>query len=81
MSLVTRCVCFKTTFADWLRIKRANGWTLEQCAAELQCGEGCGLCKPYLAIVEATGQTEIPVMLTEEDFARALRLMPKVGLR
>jgi NAD(P)H-nitrite reductase large subunit len=72
---VDRCVCFRTTFADWLRMKRAYGWDLETAAAITHCGEGCGSCKPYLRVVAATGQTALPVMSYEEMLA----IDPEVG--
>lgn len=64
--IVDRCVCFKTTFRQWLDRKIANGWTLEEASRNTFCGEGCGLCKPYLAVVAATGRTELPVMSYDE---------------
>ncbi len=72
---VTRCVCFKTTFEQWLKLKREHGWTLEEASRQTFCGEGCGMCKPYLAVVATTGCTELPVMSYEQ--MRTLAASPK----
>jgi bacterioferritin-associated ferredoxin len=67
--VVERCVCFDTSFEEWLKLRRANGWTMEQAAAHTGCGEGCGTCKPYLRVVAATGRTELPIMSYDEMLA------------
>lgn len=66
---VDQCVCFRTSFADWLRRKQANGWSMEEAARNTLCGEGCGYCKPYLRVVAATGQTVVPLLTYEEMLA------------
>ena len=61
----------KTPFSEWLRRKEEHGWSLAQAAENTFCGEGCGMCRPYLRVVAATGQTELPLMTTEELAAYA----------
>ncbi len=60
------CVCMKTTFRQWLALKKRNGWSFEQAAEETRCGVNCETCQPYLRVVEATGQTELPILQPEE---------------
>ena len=63
---VTACTCESTKFCDWLTLVRANGWTLKQARDATKCGQTCGLCRPYLRVVKATGRTELPIMLESE---------------
>lgn len=63
---VTACVCFDMTFEEWLRLKRQRRWTMQQAARHTLCGEGCGMCKRYLRVVDATGLTSLPLLIPEE---------------
>lgn len=62
MYRVTQCCCMDRSFADWLAAKEAGGWSMEEAAGRTDCGECCGMCKPYLAVVAATGITVLPVL-------------------
>lgn len=64
--LVTMCLCRRRTFADLLPPARAAGWTLDDLVRETGCGAGCGLCRPYLRRMLATGETEFRQLLTED---------------
>ncbi len=64
--LVTMCVCRHVPFAQLLPVARAGGWGLEEIAAGTGCGAGCGLCRPYLRRMLATGETEFREILTED---------------
>jgi bacterioferritin-associated ferredoxin len=64
--LVTMCVCRRMPFAQVLPLARAGGWGLEEIASATGCGAGCGLCRPYLRRMLATGQTEFHELLTED---------------
>jgi bacterioferritin-associated ferredoxin len=44
-------------FAALLRQARAAGWDLDTLARETGCGSQCGLCRPYLRRMLATGET------------------------
>ena len=53
-------------FAHLLPLARAGGWGLEEIARATGCGAGCGLCRPYLRRMLATGETEFHELLTEK---------------
>ncbi|HEX3275435.1 MAG TPA: hypothetical protein VHR43_11305 [Gemmatimonadales bacterium] len=63
--LVTMCVCRRVPFAALLPQARAAGWDLERLSRETGCGAGCGLCRPYLRRMLATGETEFHQLLVE----------------
>jgi bacterioferritin-associated ferredoxin len=64
--LVTMCVCRRRPFAELLPRARAAGWTLADLVRETGCGASCGLCRPYLRRMLATGETEFRELLTED---------------
>ena len=64
--LITMCVCQATPFASLLPQARANGWGLAEIGWETGCGAKCGLCRPYLRRMLATGETEFREILTED---------------
>ena len=63
--LVTMCVCRRMPFAHLLPLARAGGWGLDDIASFTGCGAGCGLCRPYLRRMLATGETEFHELLVE----------------
>ena len=60
------CVCQRMPFARLLPLARAGGWGLEELMRATACGAGCGLCRPYLRRMLATGETEFHELLTED---------------
>jgi bacterioferritin-associated ferredoxin len=64
--LVAMCVCRRVPFASLLPLARAEGWGLDELAAATGCGAGCGLCRPYLRCMLATGETEFRELLRED---------------
>ena len=63
---VTRCVCFRRTFAELLPLARANGWTdVAQVTMATGCGSGCGGCRRYLAAMLTTGATRFRVCMDD----------------
>jgi bacterioferritin-associated ferredoxin len=52
-------------FADLLPAARAARWSLAQLVAETGCGDQCGLCRPYLRRMLATGETVFHELLTD----------------
>jgi NAD(P)H-nitrite reductase large subunit len=55
---VTRCVCYRMSFAELLAMAQANGWTtVAQISLETNCGMGCGGCRPYLQAMLDTKAT------------------------
>ena len=61
------CVCRRMPFERLLPLARAGGWGLDEIASATGCGAGCGLCRPYLRRMLATGQTEFHELLTEDS--------------
>ena len=66
---VDRCVCYDVMFTRIAALAKA-GKSLEQIRAETGCSGGCGMCKPYIDVVIATGRTVLPVM--SEEVCRAV---------
>lgn len=63
---ITRCLCRGTAFADLLPQARRAGWDLPALIRETGCGAGCGLCRPYLRRMLATGETVFHEVLWED---------------
>jgi len=64
--LVDRCICLGRPFADLLPEARARGWALDQLIQATGCGGQCGLCRPYLRRMLATGETTFDQLLPPE---------------
>ena len=64
--LVSTCLCRRVSFASLLPLARAAGWGLDELVAATGCGAGCGLCRPYLRRMLATGETEFRELLRED---------------
>lgn len=62
---VSQCLCRRTPFTRLLPIARERGWRLEELIRETGCGDQCGLCRPYLRRMLATGETEFSELLSE----------------
>ena len=60
------CICRGVPFAALLRLARAGGWTLDTLMTETGCGMQCGLCRPYLRRMLATGETTFHELLRDE---------------
>ncbi len=57
MSEVNRCVCTGLSFADLKDRAERMGGGFEALRRETGCGEGCGLCEPYVRAMLRTGRT------------------------
>ena len=57
-----RCLCAGVTFAAFKRRAEKTGAPLEELRRATNCGMGCGLCRPYLALVLKTGKTRLPIL-------------------
>ncbi|HEU5040511.1 MAG TPA: (2Fe-2S)-binding protein [Gemmatimonadales bacterium] len=64
---ITRCLCRSVAFADLLPAARREGWDLAELMRRTGCGAGCGLCRPYLRRMLATGETVFHELLWEES--------------
>lgn len=67
---IDRCVCRNRRFGELLPLARARGWGLPELAVETGCGDQCGLCRPYLRRMLATGETVFHAILTEDAECR-----------
>lgn len=65
--LVTMCVCRRTPFSHLLPPAREHGWDLGDLVRETGCGGQCGLCRPYLRRMLATGETEFRELIRDPD--------------
>jgi bacterioferritin-associated ferredoxin len=63
---VTMCVCRGVPFAALLPRARASGWDLDTLMRETGCGAQCGLCRPYLRRMLATGETNFHELLRDD---------------
>ena len=64
--LVAMCVCRRMPFATLLPLARAEAWGLDELTTATGCGADCGLCRPYLRRMLATGETEFRELLRED---------------
>jgi bacterioferritin-associated ferredoxin len=64
--LVSMCLCRGQPFARLLPLARAAGWSLADLMRETGCGSACGLCRPYLRRMLATGETSFGELLHED---------------
>jgi bacterioferritin-associated ferredoxin len=64
--LVAMCVCRRVPFASLLPLAREKSWRIEELIAATGCGASCGLCRPYLRRMLATGETEFRELLRED---------------
>jgi bacterioferritin-associated ferredoxin len=62
---ITMCVCMRMPFTRLLPLARTHDWDLESLIRETGCGDNCGLCRPYLRRMLATGETVFGEILTE----------------
>jgi len=62
---ITRCLCRNVAFDQLLPLARAGGWDLPELMRRTGCGAGCGLCRPYLRRMLATGETVFHELLWE----------------
>lgn len=56
--MVNRCVCYNVLFERVLNLMKVHNWSLSRAMDETCAGNGCGMCRPYLKLVEQTGRTE-----------------------
>jgi bacterioferritin-associated ferredoxin len=63
---VSNCLCRGVPCGELLPRARAAGWDLEALVRETGCGAQCGLCRPYLRRMLATGETIFHELLWDE---------------
>jgi bacterioferritin-associated ferredoxin len=60
---VRACICYPHSFQTLLRMARQYQWqTVEEITEAVQCGSGCGSCRPYLKRMLETGETAFEVL-------------------
>jgi bacterioferritin-associated ferredoxin len=62
---IDRCVCRNTGFASLLPAAREGNWSLEELMRQTGCGAQCGLCRPYLRRMLATGEVVFSSIIEE----------------
>lgn len=62
---ITRCICRRFPFDELLPLARANEWSLDDVMRETGCGDQCGLCRPYIRRMLATGETVFHEIIAE----------------
>lgn len=62
---IDRCVCRQMPFKRLLPLAREKDWDLGALIRETGCGAQCGLCRPYLRRMLATGETIFHEVLEE----------------
>jgi bacterioferritin-associated ferredoxin len=63
---IDRCVCQRLPFALVLQLARAGDWSVGDVVRETGCGDQCGMCRPYLRQMLATGRTIFSEVLEDE---------------
>lgn len=65
MGQITHCICRATSFSEIQRLAAEQGLlslgkacSLDDIVDKLKAGDKCGLCRPYLARMLETGETE-----------------------
>jgi bacterioferritin-associated ferredoxin len=61
--LIDRCICRNRRFEDLLPEAREHAWSLNAVIRVTGCGGQCGLCRPYLRRMLATGETAFDHLL------------------
>jgi NAD(P)H-nitrite reductase large subunit len=52
-------------FAELIRLQRDTGADFAELQRRTHCGQGCGLCIPYIKVAMKTGQPRLPVLSDE----------------
>lgn len=66
---ISRCVCKDTSFQTLMDAAAEQRWNLASLMEATGCGAECGLCRPYLRRMLATGQTVFHEILVEPEAA------------
>ena len=54
--VISRCICMNRPFTELLPLAREHAWDLQALIEQTGCGGSCGLCRPYLRRMLATGE-------------------------
>jgi bacterioferritin-associated ferredoxin len=72
---VNRCICANIPFTELRKLADTGIRDLEELGRLTNCGKGCGMCIPYIRVMLATGQTDLPV-LTDVQINQLLAARP-----
>jgi len=65
---VRACLCYPHSFAELKNLAAQNHWqTVADITAAVGCGSGCGLCRPYLALMLETGDTAFDILRRDPE--------------
>ena len=64
---IDRCVCLRFPFTELLAQARTAAWGMAEVIRETGCGDECGLCRPYIRRMLATGQTVFHQVLEDTE--------------
>jgi len=59
---VNRCICANVPFTELKNLADAGIRDLEELARRTNCGKDCGMCIPYIRVMLATGETDLPIL-------------------
>ena len=59
---VNRCICADVPFTELKKLADTGIRDLEELGRLTNCGKGCGMCIPYIRVMLATGNTDLPVL-------------------
>ena len=60
---VKACICHEMSFAEMKILSEERNFdTVEDVMQATDCGTGCGLCRPYIEKMLATGETEMELI-------------------
>ncbi len=66
--MVDRCVCYNRLFSEMQQIMIHNNLkTFDELKHQIQFGENCKLCVPYVKLMIQTGKTEFEPLQFSED--------------
>lgn len=68
---VNRCVCRRRTFKQLKKISEQQEIErVDKLIEEGWCGDGCGLCVPYVKLMLSTGRTKFKPSEVDEEVER-----------
>lgn len=63
---VNRCICANVPFTELKKLADAGIRDLDELSRRTGCGTGCGMCIPYIRVMLATGQADLPVLTSKQ---------------
>lgn len=77
---VRACLCYPHTFAELKKLAEQNHWqSVADITAAVGCGSGCGLCRPYLALMLETGETAFDILGHNPEAGKRVKIRERDG--